>query len=72
MSVTQVICLKIAKISHKEPFEFEGHINGLLTGCEGHTEKYRTAVFVQRQLATGQNNNIKPKHMKFMNRYFLQ
>ena len=26
-------------------------INGLLTGCEGHTEKYRTAVFVQPELA---------------------
>ena len=25
--------------------------NGLLTGCEGHTEKYRTAVFVQPELA---------------------
>ena len=25
-------------------------INGLLTGCEGHTEKYRTAVFVQPEL----------------------
>ena len=27
------------------------NINGLLTGCEGHTEKYRTAVFVQPELA---------------------
>ena len=26
-------------------------INGLLTGCEGHTEKYRTAVFVHPVLA---------------------
>ena len=26
-------------------------INGVLTGCEGHTEKYRTAVFVQPELA---------------------
>ena len=25
--------------------------NGLLTGCEGHTGKYRTAVFVQPELA---------------------
>ena len=25
--------------------------NGLLTGCEGHTEKYRTSVFVQPELA---------------------
>ena len=25
--------------------------NGLLTGCEGHTEKYRTAVFVQPEPA---------------------
>ena len=25
--------------------------NGLLTGCEGHTEKYRTVVFVQPELA---------------------
>ena len=25
--------------------------NGLLTGSEGHTEKYRTAVFVQPELA---------------------
>ena len=25
--------------------------NGLLTGCKGHTEKYRTAVFVQPELA---------------------
>ena len=25
--------------------------NGLLTGCEGHTEKYGTAVFVQPELA---------------------
>ena len=25
--------------------------NGLLTGYEGHTEKYRTAVFVQPELA---------------------
>ena len=25
--------------------------NGLLTGCEGQTEKYRTAVFVQPELA---------------------
>ena len=24
--------------------------NGLLTRCEGHTEKYRTAVFVQPEL----------------------
>ena len=28
-----------------------GNINGLLTGCEGHTEKYRTAVSVQPELA---------------------
>ena len=26
-------------------------INGLLIGCEGHTERYRTAVFVQPELA---------------------
>ena len=26
-------------------------INGLLTGCQGHTEEYRTAVFVQPELA---------------------
>ena len=26
-------------------------INGLLTGCEGDKEKYRTAVFVQPELA---------------------
>ena len=25
--------------------------NGLSTECEGHTEKYRTAVFVQPELA---------------------
>ena len=25
--------------------------NGLLTGCEGHTEKYRTAVFIQPEPA---------------------
>ena len=25
--------------------------NGLLTGCESHTEKYRTTVFVQPELA---------------------
>ena len=27
------------------------NINGLLTGCEGHTEKYMTVVFVQPELA---------------------
>ena len=26
-------------------------INGLLIGCEGHTERHRTAVFVQPELA---------------------
>ena len=32
-------------------YSFRVNNNGLLTGWEGHTEKYRTAVFVQPELA---------------------
>ena len=44
--INQVNCFSYGKILRPRSCS-----NGLLTGCEGHTEKYRTAVFVQPELA---------------------
>ena len=44
-SVSSNSLLEIFDSDHQEL------IYGLLTGCEGHTEKYRTAIFVQPELA---------------------
>ena len=46
-SISRVFSLFIVP----SPFLYIARTNGLLTGCEGHTEKYRTAVFVQLELA---------------------